>query len=52
MENTSNENDANQSFKSPPRRRRSTFFERRDSIGMATKSILVLNTFNIIKFLT
>ncbi|CAH0722270.1 unnamed protein product, partial [Brenthis ino] len=36
MENTTNENDANQSFKSPPRRRRSTFFERRDSIAPQT----------------
>ncbi|KAJ8734571.1 hypothetical protein PYW08_013821 [Mythimna loreyi] len=32
MENSMNETEAHQSFRSPPRRRRSTFFERRDSI--------------------
>ncbi|XP_053601725.1 uncharacterized protein LOC128670238 [Plodia interpunctella] len=32
MENSANENEAQESFRSPPRRRRSTFFERRDSI--------------------
>ncbi|XP_026764506.1 uncharacterized protein LOC113522864 [Galleria mellonella] len=32
MENSINENEAHQSFRSPPRRMRSTFFERRDSI--------------------
>ncbi|CAB3257275.1 unnamed protein product [Arctia plantaginis] len=32
MENSINESEAQQSFRSPPRRRRSTFFERRDSI--------------------
>ncbi|XP_072935224.1 uncharacterized protein [Epargyreus clarus] len=32
METSVNDNEAHQSFKSPPRRRRSTFFERRDSI--------------------
>ncbi|CAG9575531.1 unnamed protein product [Danaus chrysippus] len=32
MENSVAENEAQQSFKSPPRRRRSTFFERRDSL--------------------
>ncbi|XP_013183339.1 uncharacterized protein LOC106129352 [Amyelois transitella] len=32
MENSVNENEAHQSLRSPPRRRRSTFFERRDSI--------------------
>ncbi|RVE53243.1 hypothetical protein evm_002076 [Chilo suppressalis] len=31
MENTTNECETNQSFRSPPRRRRSTFFERRES---------------------
>ncbi|XP_059060341.1 uncharacterized protein LOC131853463 [Achroia grisella] len=33
MENSDNENEAHQSFRSPPRRRRSTFFERRDSVA-------------------
>ncbi|XP_023950651.2 uncharacterized protein LOC112054936 [Bicyclus anynana] len=32
MENSEKESDAQKSFSSPPRRRRSTFFERRDSI--------------------
>ncbi|KAG6465089.1 uncharacterized protein LOC115453559 [Manduca sexta] len=32
MDNIMNETEVNQSFRSPPRRRRSTFFERRDSI--------------------
>ncbi|XP_035429696.2 uncharacterized protein LOC118262449 [Spodoptera frugiperda] len=32
MDNSINETEAHQSFRSPPRRRRSTFFERRDSI--------------------
>ncbi|KAM3966621.1 uncharacterized protein ACR2FA_012156 [Aphomia sociella] len=36
METSANENDENQSFRSPPRRRRSTFFERRDSIAPQT----------------
>ncbi|KPI95454.1 hypothetical protein RR46_08913 [Papilio xuthus] len=33
MENSINENEIQQSIRSPPRRRRSTFFERRDSLG-------------------
>ncbi|KAH9645779.1 hypothetical protein HF086_012506 [Spodoptera exigua] len=32
MDTSMNETEAHQSFRSPPRRRRSTFFERRDSI--------------------
>ncbi|XP_075988532.1 uncharacterized protein LOC142984663 [Anticarsia gemmatalis] len=38
MENSINENEIHQSFRSPPRRRRSTFFERRDSIVPHTMS--------------
>ncbi|KAJ8734257.1 hypothetical protein PYW07_014808 [Mythimna separata] len=38
MENSMNETEAHQSFRSPPRRRRSTFFERRDSIVPHTMS--------------
>ncbi|XP_013144369.1 PREDICTED: uncharacterized protein LOC106107901 [Papilio polytes] len=33
MENSINEHEVQQSIRSPPRRRRSTFFERRDSLG-------------------
>ncbi|XP_028169369.1 uncharacterized protein LOC114359261 isoform X2 [Ostrinia furnacalis] len=32
MENSVNEGEVHESFRSPPRRRRSTFFERRDSV--------------------
>lgn len=32
MDNSTSETEVHQSFRSPPRRRRSTFFERRDSI--------------------
>uniref|UniRef100_A0A2A4JC38 Uncharacterized protein n=1 Tax=Heliothis virescens TaxID=7102 RepID=A0A2A4JC38_HELVI len=38
METSMNETEAHQSFRSPPRRRRSTFFERRDSIVPHTMS--------------
>ncbi|XP_068628912.1 uncharacterized protein [Battus philenor] len=43
MEKSLSEHEANQSFRSPPRRRRSTFFERRNSIAPAP----VLENFEI-----
>ncbi|CAH2268591.1 uncharacterized protein LOC120637638 [Pararge aegeria] len=47
MENCEKESDAQKSFSSPPRRRRSTFFERRDSIVPQPEIIDPIQTENI-----